>query len=351
MTGRQTRRTYDHACTRLRRRNAFAIFGLSITCRSYAVIAFCLRLRRLVSRRRQERAAAYFREQQAKLMLLWPVMATRYANLQRLASAPRPMRSYDVSYDRTSDRFSFRSAAGEISHRHPAVQSAENHDVIPALSPTGDIIKPLWPPAESDCVLCPEKSGAWCYYDTALGSSQWHAPTGSRPLSMSTRLLDSTSFQHPPPCLDSRTTYESLARTGWHAHYEDAVNRIKLTNLVTGVTRLAPWISLRTTTGQVYFANLSTRETRWFPPHRWMQGWITRQSPFDARSHYSRFKLPSLVGYRQVDGGAPYLDAQGLPQYDRLPSDSDLTYPSVPPGLHQDSREDEMDASSTTSSG
>ena len=54
---------------------------------------------------------------------------------------------------------------------------------------------------------------------------------------------------------------------------------MRLISKITGATRYGPWISLMSSDGVVYFGNLVTRETRWLPPHRWFEGWITRASP------------------------------------------------------------------------
>ena len=100
-------------------------------------------------------------------------------------------------------------------------------------------------------------------------------------------------------------------------------------------------------------ANLLTRETRWLPPHLWMQGWVSRlevdsASPagleIGSMSHALssgatsrrdlpcdwRRPLPTLIGRQRVEGGAPYMyePALGVPQYppdERW--DSQLTYP------------------------
>ena len=118
---------------------------------------------------------------------------------------------------------------------------------------------------------------------------------------------------------------------------------MRLLNRVTGAVRDAPWIALRTAGGAVYFANLLTGRTRWLPPHRWMEGWISRRVvtgipvPTDdsaaARAYDDavgglpwlecargrrvddREPLPPIISRLRVDGGAPYMDETGLPQY------------------------------------
>ena len=62
------------------------------------------------------------------------------------------------------------------------------------------------------------------------------------------------------------------------AIFHDADHEVLLRHKLTDAIRDAPWISLRTDEqGRIFFANLVTRETRWFPPHRWMEGWISRE--------------------------------------------------------------------------
>ena len=108
---------------------------------------------------------------------------------------------------------------------------------------------------------------------------------------------------------------------------------IRLYHKVTGTTRTAPWISLRTTYGRIYFANLLTYETRWFPPKLWMESWVSRTSRFHRASSLGRWCLPSSIARLSVDGGCPYLDSTGFPQYDSDSFDSPRSYPMYPPGL------------------
>ena len=92
---------------------------------------------------------------------------------------------------------------------------------------------------------------------------------------------------------------------------------------MSGAVRDAPWIVLRTPSGVAYFANLVSRETRWLPPHRWMEGWILRrpatpdQLAADQHPHLhideavaldrTRMQPAAAYGRRAVEGGAPYL--------------------------------------------
>ena len=94
-----------------------------------------------------------------------------------------------------------------------------------------------------------------------------------------------------------------------------------LVNTASGAVRDAPWIALRTQSGVVYFANLISRETRWLPPHRWMEGWILRrpatsdqlaadQHPYhhvDETIALDRNKIQPTAAYgrRTVEGGRP----------------------------------------------
>ena len=132
----------------------------------------------------------------------------------------------------------------------------------------------------------------------------------------------------------------------WLPLFEDQDHQILLLSRLTGAVREAPWISLRTANGAVYFGNVITRETRWFPPHRWIEGWITRPSPhmqtnkygengyyghplFPPRSVYLRDMLPPEIGRLRVDGGAPYMHSGGLPQYAPDAYDTPRTHPAA----------------------
>ena len=88
--------------------------------------------------------------------------------------------------------------------------------------------------------------------------------------------------------------------------------------------------SLRTVYGRVFFANLLTRQTRWFPPHTvgWMNGLIAarRRTKWQG-SVYSHKQLPWCVARMRVEGGAPYLHAYGTPQYQADSFDSTATPP------------------------
>ena len=108
---------------------------------------------------------------------------------------------------------------------------------------------------------------------------------------------------------------------------------------------MAPWICLRDQSGCVYFANLLTRVTQWFPPKLWMQENIARPPIHDidvpyqrvddlqsialclASAHAPPSKLTRLVNRTMVEGGAPYRNCVGLPHYPPDSFDNDLTFP------------------------
>jgi hypothetical protein len=82
--------------------------------------------------------------------------------------------------------------------------------------------------------------------------------------------------------------------------------------------------------GSVFFANLITHETRWFPPHRWMAGWISRPSHVSPSGHITpelwdalfvghrlgQLLLPLAIARQRVECGAPpSLYERGIPQF------------------------------------
>ena len=95
--------------------------------------------------------------------------------------------------------------------------------------------------------------------------------------------------------------------------------------------------------GVIYFANIVSRETRWAPPHRWMQGWVSRRGPFiaeeldisqhpyihvsDGRAFDHRTSPSASYARRMVEGGAPYMHEDGAPQYAPDAFDTDASYP------------------------
>ena len=258
--------------------------------------------------------------------------STRQKILKLISSKPNPMKGYSVKYNSTTNQFSFRSSSGVISNRHPAADSPDTE--IPAYSGTGSVVKPKWPPRSSSFVLCPEASGAWCYYNVDLGTAVWLSPTDSCDISHTSSSFTTHTFDYPPPPLDMRLSLNSLRDTPWIPLFEDCNHTIKLYNKLTGCTRNGPWISLRTDYGRIYFANLHTRHTSWFPPHTWMRNWLTRQSPFEPNTPLGRMIYPREISRLHVDGGSPYLDSIGTPAYPRDTYDTNQTYPTnSPPGL------------------
>ena len=293
--------------------------------------------------KRRERSAAYARQSSALLTLrsvspcTWIVLSfihllrrrcsdSRTRVLQLLTDKPVPT-YHDVGYDADRGIFSFRSPTGVISQTHPAATSSAC--AIPAYDANGKVVPPQHPPDSSSFVLMPEASGAWCYYDTAYGTAQWIAPSGST--SLQTHLLVSPpeSFDSPPPRLSPRQLcQETLERnTAWLPIYEDCAHRVLLYHRLTGSKREAPWLALRTPDGRVYFANMITCQTRWFPPHRWMDGWISRPPDEFDGTMFARNRLPRSVARLRVEGGAPYFHESGRPQYDPDGNDTDHTYP------------------------
>ena len=249
-----------------------------------------------------------------------------------------------MGYNAETKQFSYRSAHGVMSTSHPSTSSTEQP--IPAYASDGSIVAPLQPPDDSGYVLAPEANGGWCYVNPANGKAQWHAPPGSGPLQTRTLVTVSEPFSTSPPWLDRsfRVMSPVLQRVGrWKPIFHDRQQCILLLNLDTGALREAPWVSLRTDDGLLFFANLFTRETRWFPPHLWMDGWIARcvyvpqrRGPghfacpaLDARSPLLRDMLDIDAGRLCVEGGAPYMHEHGLPQYQPDESDTLDTHPGL----------------------
>ena len=148
---------------------------------------------------------------------------------------------------------------------------------------------------------------------------------------------------YAPPRLNDDTTLNSTWHTGWVVLYLDVSSEVLLVHMGTAAVREAPWISLRTPDGVVFFANLVSRETRWIPPRRWMQGWKRRREAMypellNADVHpYSHLdasraadpRISPIPSYtrRMVEGGAPYMHEDGIPQYPPDATDSEDTYP------------------------
>jgi hypothetical protein len=102
-------------------------------------------------------------------------------------------------------------------------------------------------------------------------------------------------ISYPPPVeIAERLGLNSLRGTDWVPLFEDATNDVKLYNTRTGAVRDAPWIVLYTSSGQRLFINLLTRESRWFPPHRWMEGWVSGVAAIGQSGRSLDRSLPTL---------------------------------------------------------
>jgi hypothetical protein len=265
-----------------------------------------------------------------------------------LESSPRVM-DYDVICDMTG-AFSFCSMRGAISDKHPAWDPDGPTGTVPAYSPDGGIVAPQWPPTEgpgSTWVLAPEVNGAWCYVDTVHGTTSWLPPAGSTlepPPGMARRFAERHEFPCYPPALDSRLRLGSLGGTPWLPLRNDAQGSVLLVCRTTGLVRDAPWISLCDADGRVFFGNLLTRRTRWFPPNRWWADMVSRPRDMVSRPHAWGGIADELIDRRHpcmreflgvgtsrlmVEGGSPYLGEFGKPQYASDPGDTADTYPWV----------------------
>lgn len=294
---------------RCARRSAALHLILHITPCTWRILGFIHRLRRPA----RIRAA-----QQARV-------------LQLTSSSPIPLLGYDLGFSDMSNDLVLRSPTGSFTSHHPS-----NADLallaIPAYSPSGLTVSPLVPPADSRLVLCPESSGSWCYYHVDHGSATWHLPpeliSSSSPISpKALPCLAAFTADQLPPRLDHRLTLDNMDRnTQWLPFYSDHNNVITLYHKMTGCTRAAPWFTLREQ-GRIYFANIVTRETRWAPPLRWLDYWISRTSPFDRRSPYARSLIPQSLARLHVEGGAPYLDSSSSPHHDSHSSHTANLYP------------------------
>ena len=332
---RQSKRSAAHAAEGQARAAAGRLLG-AVRVASWMGLSFLYVLRkralespRAVARRAREASRAHVRELRS--------------------SRPRPMIRFDVGAH--SGELTYRDERGTVTSSHPAAFADGLVTIGHTLTADGSTAPPLWPPMESDVRLCPDISGAMCYYDESSGIASWDAPTGSSalpdsPLSPASRLLAKDSvaeydavFREAPPRYPPGLGFNSLRGTSWFPLFEDASHRVLLYHLETGCTRAAPWISLRTQWGCVYFANLITGQTRWLPPPRWMDGWISRPlADDDGRAvgallegtRYGRELLPASIARRRVEGGAPYLWETGMPGYAPDRHDTSLTHPYAP---------------------
>ena len=269
--------------------------------------------------------------------------AARARVLKLLQREPRAVLR-DVVYDAATGEFSFRDVHGHVCSEHP-VGAADGEAL--AFARDGSMVEPLAPPPTSSVVLCPEASGGWCYYDTTTGTTAWFPPEGS--VALTTRVVPTAAMPSAqPPRLPPSVGLGALRDTEWLLIRSDADSALYLMHKGTAAVRAAPWASFLTPSGEVYFANLVTRETRWLPPHRWMEGWLHRAefgegTPVSSascidgciyptvwgRRFTERDLLPQAMARRLVEGGAPYMldpDA-GVPTYPPDDHDTSLTYP------------------------
>lgn len=252
---------------------------------------------------------------------------------------PSPMVHHEVGIA-DGPMLVYRDQLGRVSPQHPAAQPEPGVPIGCTLMPDGSTATPLMPPPESPFEMVPDMSGGVCYYDRDSGSSQWAAPDGSTPLvcDASTRFGDMPHFADLPPTCPRELGLASLRWTQWLTLFSDVDDDVRLYHIETGSTRDAPWVSMRDMHGGIYFANLTTRETRWLPPRTWMRGWRSRMvrpadstpygSPFDD-TRLARELLPIELARVRVEGGAPYMyeARQGAPRYARDVWDTEHTYP------------------------
>lgn len=295
-TGRQTTRSTAYAARRKAEREAGRVL-LAVPRASWLALQFVFKVR-------------------AKAMASPSAIARERARARRaliaalVASPPRPMVAYDVGY--AEGKLWYRSPLGVVSDIHPATCPSEDVLVGQVLYADGSCGKPLQPPDHTGFELCADASGAMCYYDRRLGSAQWHAPEGSMALSSLELPTLAEPFPDLPPEFPEGLGLNALRYTGWHPVFDDINHEVRLFHACTGSVRGAPWIALRTESAQVYFVNLVTRETRWYPPRCWVYGWISHvcdesgaDSPF-AGTPLERSLLPPSLSRLRVEGGAPY---------------------------------------------
>ena len=370
---RRTGRSQNHARLMGRRAAALAPFVRRTDRTSFVPTLLCMvlaahcQLRALLARARLRLERRLFDAVPLCSRFVTRLRA-RVVNRKLLHRAPMPL-NHDVGYDAESGVFTFRDVRGRVMHEHPAkVSSADN--VIPAYNCHGDVIPPRMPPPSSTIVLCPEQSGAWCYYDTALGSASWFPPQDAVPLYTHRVPPAPEPWPEPPPpmldprCQSSRIPplqLNCLGDTPWMPLHRAADSSVRFLNKLTGCVHEGPWIALQFPSGQWCFANLVSRRVRWLPPHLWMEQWIYRprvDSPVPGRSeqgqrpsappqrdanlHLSaspyacfdisrpidaRRPLPPLLARERVDGGAPYMHESGTPCYPPDEWDTVYTYP------------------------
>ena len=324
----QTKRTATHAAAGRARAAAGRMFA-AVPIHIWAALdtAYRLRRRAAASPTAAARRAASARRER--------ILAIR-------ASSPQPIISFDVGS--VDGELLYRSELGVISKLHPmSCKQGANDCIGHALLADGSTAPPLLPPDGCVVRLCADRSGAICYYDDGSGMVSWDPPPGSTRHGaihlQSVQFLPGAAapFTEPPPCFPPGLGLYSLRGTPWVPLFEDCESKVLMLHTETGCVRSAPWISLRTAYGCVFFVNLITHQTRWLPPRCWMQDWVSRPSiNEDGRAYgmvlegtrFTRDLLPPLVSRLRVEGGAPYLWESGLPTYASDEHDTRLTYPN-----------------------
>ena len=323
----------------------------SLPARAWYAWAFHLRLIGLLQRVRARLARAHlaltYRQNALSRQFvrkLKQLVRARDAVMRLRSQAPQAL-MFDMGYDSSTLTYSYRDANGRVSTDHPAAACGNN-----VLAPRA-LMQPLSPPAGSNVLVVPEGTGGHCFFDTTSGLASWNAPAGSGPLTSSVVEPQTSVPTEAPPHLGADMRLGTLnSNSDWTALYRDASHEVLLLNTRTGAIRNAPWISLRTSGGCVYFANLITGQTRWLPPAGWMQGWRARiyfplGTPTQDESNNGALSIEwhseraydersglmflGTEGRRHVEGGAPYLyeARQGMPQYPPDAFDSPQTYP------------------------
>ena len=323
-SGSQTPRTLRHQLTVDVRRVAWHLLAAVPRQLWYVLsvrLRFCHRLRRAAEHRIAARRAA---------------AALRARVLELRSRAPSPLTGFDVGLT-VDSQLLYRSPRGVVSTAHPACRPDELIPLGSALLADGSVSAPLQPPSGSYVEPVPDASGAICYVDRDTGEAQWSAPLLSSPMQPRSLLAAEHDFDAPPsyptaserePDAPSRAPYglltlATLRGTHWRHLPIDGSSRVTLYHEETGAVREGPWISLRWH-NSLYYVNIITRETRWFPPHRWMEGWISRacddgagslDTPF-AGTRVSQWLWPlPLSRVRTEGGGVPTLYERGLPPW------------------------------------
>ena len=316
----QTQRTVTFARRREACRLAWVML-CHVPRRVYMVLSFCYRLRA------RAEASEHAVARRAATARCECVLALR-------AAAPNPLTAYDVGVAEDGGLL-YRSAHGAVSATHPSIRPLGEIVAGTALQSDGSLAAPLQPPADSPFDLCPDTSGAVCYVDRGTGIAQWDAPSGSSGLGPRPLLA---STLPAPPAFPPGLGYASLHGTQWHPLYSDRQERVHLYHAETGAVREAPWICLRTRTfGAIFYANLVRGETRWYPPHLWMEGWVSRPCQTElgvlcdslfAGHRLEQHLLPLALARQRAECGAPpSLYERGLPQFQVDSDDTPDTHP------------------------